>query len=130
LLQFPILTINQFPFCPFSPIDHVGVTFTIWWHLINSLEIHTSPMLVHYHDHMCVKLMSMINFMVITLSVCKLKCSFLVITLFFFFALLWIKMCFMSNCYLSLWKRIQSYDSYIIQCVCKMDSLISWFVMK
>jgi hypothetical protein len=67
----------------FSPIDHVGVTFIIWWHLINSFEILTSPMLVHYHDHICLRLMFTINFMVITLSVYKLKCSFLDITFFF-----------------------------------------------
>jgi hypothetical protein len=90
MLQVSFVVVSYFDNKPisilyttFSPIDHVGVTFTIRWHLINSLDILTSPMLVHYHDHMCARLRSMIKFMLITLIVCKLKCSFLDITLFF-----------------------------------------------
>jgi hypothetical protein len=60
MLQVSIVAISYFDNKPisilsttFSPINHVGVTFKNWWHLINSLEILTSPMLVHYHDRMC-----------------------------------------------------------------------------
>jgi len=39
-------------FITFSLIDFTGATFATWWHLTSPLEIHTSPMLIHYQEHM------------------------------------------------------------------------------
>jgi hypothetical protein len=36
----------------FSLIDLIGATFATWWHLTSLLEIPTSPMLIHYQEHM------------------------------------------------------------------------------
>jgi len=37
----------------FSLIDLTSVTFATRWHLISPLEIPTSPILIHYQEHMC-----------------------------------------------------------------------------
>jgi len=37
----------------FSLIDLTSATFATWWHLTSPLEIPTSPMLIHYQEHMC-----------------------------------------------------------------------------
>jgi len=47
-----LLTSFHFVHC-FNPIDSIGVTFAIWWHLIGSVKIPISPMLVHYPKCMC-----------------------------------------------------------------------------
>jgi hypothetical protein len=39
-------------FTTFSLIDVIGATFATWWHVTSPLEIPTSPMLVHYQEHM------------------------------------------------------------------------------
>ncbi len=36
----------------FSLIDLTRATFATWWHLSSPLEIPTSPMLIHYQEHM------------------------------------------------------------------------------
>jgi hypothetical protein len=40
-------------FIVFSPIDLASGTLATQWHITNSFEIPTSPMLVHYQEHMC-----------------------------------------------------------------------------
>jgi hypothetical protein len=37
----------------FSLIDLIGATLATQWHLLSALEIPTSPMLIHYQEHMC-----------------------------------------------------------------------------
>jgi hypothetical protein len=36
----------------FNPINPIGWTFAIWWHLIDPFETPTNPMLMHYQRHM------------------------------------------------------------------------------
>jgi hypothetical protein len=36
----------------FNPINLIGFTVAIWWHLIDPLETPTNPTLMHYQKHM------------------------------------------------------------------------------